>query len=301
MNEDGPGTIRLSFPNRAAISRLVDVARKWSAEHPAFVQGAAEMAISAALLSWGVHSGTIEMGMQLVGTASNIANVGVVAGAVTLGALGLSAAKLVGLIGIVGMGSAIGVPAALLATGGAAALGALGYTAGDLAFSYLHAFRPQDFVVGAGALVIGLALMADGARRILGDDAVRQSLALIGEKFVQLRQIAAEIVAQSTAELTAYERNAGTAGIAAVAGIGGVVAGGAYAVSTVTLFGSSTLGAAAISVGLVTAPVWPVVLGGTAAAVAGGLLAKHLLKKRYPLQHVSGVGISMPTSRSRSR
>jgi predicted anti-sigma-YlaC factor YlaD len=68
-------------------------------------------------------------------------------------------------------------------------------------------------------------------------------------------------------------------GIAAVAGIGGVVAGGTYAASTVTLFGSATLGAVALSVGMVTAPVWPVALGGAAAAVAGGLLAKHLLKK----------------------
>jgi len=280
MNENESGTITLSFSDRAVIRRLVEVAKRWSFEHPAFVQGAAEMAIGAAFLSWGVHSGAIEIGVELVGTASQIANAGGIAGAVTLATLGFSTAKLVGSIGIVGMGSAIGVPVAVLATGGAAALGALGYTAGDLAFSYLHAFRPQDYTLGAGALAIGLALMADGARRILGDEAVRHSLAIVGEKFVQLRQIAAKIVVESTADLTAYERNAGTAGIAAAAGIGGVAAGSAYAASTVTLFGSSTLGAAALSVGLVTAPLWPVVLGGAAAAAAGGLLAKHLLKKR---------------------
>lgn len=280
MDKDDGVTVELSFSDREIVQRLLAVTKRWSAQHPALVQGAAEMAIGAAVLSWGVHSGAIEMGVALVGTAAGLPNVAGIAGLATGTALAVSAAKIIGAIGIVGMGGAVGVPVALLATGGSFALGALGYTVGDVVFSYLHAFRPQDFVASSGALGIGLFLLADGARRIGGDGAVRQSLTIAGERILRLRRVTADVVARSVDDLTDFERDAAVVGVAAVAGLGGVAAGSAYAASTVTLLGSPTLGSAALGLGLVSAPVWPVVVGGAAAVVGAGLVARRLLARR---------------------
>lgn len=60
-------------------------------------------------------------------------------------------------------------------------------------------------------------------------------------------------------------------GGAAAAGAAGAAAGAAYAAGTVTVLGSSTLGGIGLSLGLVTAPVWPVIVGGVGAASLGYL------------------------------
>lgn len=59
------------------------------------------------------------------------------------------------------------------------------------------------------------------------------------------------------------------AGAAVAAGTGGAAAGAAYAVSTVTILGSTTLGGIGLSLGLVSAPAWPVVAGSVGAASIG--------------------------------
>jgi len=59
------------------------------------------------------------------------------------------------------------------------------------------------------------------------------------------------------------------AGATVAAGAGGAAAGAAYAASTVTVLGSSTLGGIGLPLGLVSAPVWPVVAGGVGAAGLG--------------------------------
>lgn len=59
------------------------------------------------------------------------------------------------------------------------------------------------------------------------------------------------------------------AGATVAAGAGGAAAGAAYAASTVTVLGSSTLGGIGLSLGLVSAPVWPVIAGSVGAAGLG--------------------------------
>jgi hypothetical protein len=60
-------------------------------------------------------------------------------------------------------------------------------------------------------------------------------------------------------------------GATVAAGAGGAAAGAAYAAGTVTVLGSSTLGGIGLSLGLVSAPVWPVIAGGLGAAGLGYL------------------------------
>ena len=67
------------------------------------------------------------------------------------------------------------------------------------------------------------------------------------------------------------------AGATLAAGAGGAAAGAAYAAGTVTVLGSSTLGGIGLSLGLVSAPVWPAVAGGVGAAGLG-LLGWKLLR-----------------------
>lgn len=77
------------------------------------------------------------------------------------------------------------------------------------------------------------------------------------------------------------------AGAAVAAGAGGAAAGAAYAASTVTVLGSSTLGGVGLSLGLVPAPVWPVIAGGVGAAglgLVGWKLLRSALRRDRPLE-----------------
>lgn len=272
--------VELSPHDRGALSRARKIAAEWCREHPQLLAGVAEMALGAALLSWGVHAGAIEMGTHLVGTAADITSTGGLAGAATGLAVGSVAAKIVGSIGIVGMGSAVGVPVGILALGAGGLLSTLGYTAGDVVEGLLTRVDPVEFALGAGALGVGLALLIDGARRAAGDEAVRQGAAQVTATAVELFDATAEVVARTIADLARYRHDAAALGLATLAGLGGAAAGGAYAASTVTVLGSKTLGSLALATGLISAPVWPVLLGAAAAAVGGGLVARRLLRAR---------------------
>ena len=272
--------IKLSVCDRGAIDRARALAETWCSEHPRLLTGVAEMALGAALLAWGVHHGAIEMGIQVLGTATDITNPGGATGGAVGLAVGAVAAKIIGSIGVVGMGSGIGIPVGLLALGGGALLSAAGYTAGDIAYGLLNKVDLADLALGASAMGIGLALLIDGARRVVGDDAVRQGAARVTAAAIELFRANATVVARSVAELAPYERDAAALGLAALAGWGGAAAGGAYAATSVTVLGSSTLGSLALGMGLVAAPVWPMVLGAAAAAVGGGLLARRILRSR---------------------
>ncbi|MFT4027274.1 MAG: hypothetical protein QM676_10795 [Novosphingobium sp.] len=70
-------------------------------------------------------------------------------------------------------------------------------------------------------------------------------------------------------------------GVVVAGAYGGAAAGAAYAASTVTVLGSSTLGGVGLSLGLVSAPVWPVVagaIGAGALALTGWKVARSYLK-----------------------
>lgn len=272
--------IGLSPRDRSAISKAREIASQWCREHPQLLVGVAEMALGAALLSWGVQAGTIEMGAQIVGTMTDITSTGGVAGAVTGLVVGGIAAKIVGSIGIVGMGSAVGVPVGVLALGAGGLLSALGYTVGDVVDGYLSRVDMGQLAVGAGALGVGLALLVDGARRVAREEAVSQGAARVTATAVELFDASATVVARTVADLQRYRHDAAALGVSSLAGMGGAAFGGAYAASTVTVLGSKTIGALVLATGLVSTPVWPVLLGGSAAAVGAGLLARRVFRAR---------------------
>ncbi len=272
--------VELSPRDRSAISRARKIAAQWCREHPQLLVSVAEMALGAAVLSWGVHAGTIEMGAQIVGTMADITSTGGVAGGVTGLVVGGIGAKIVGSIGIVGMGSAVGVPVGILALGAGGLLSALGYTMGDVVDGHLNRIDLAELASGAGALGVGLALLVDGARRVARDEAVRQGAARVTATAVELFDASATVVARTLVDLEPYRNDAAVLGLASLAGLGGAAAGGAYAISTVTVFGSTTIGSLALATGLVSAPIWPVLLGGSAAALGAGLLARRVLRTR---------------------
>ena len=62
MNE-----IVLFEPDKRGFQKALDYCKKWSAEHQAEV-GVLEMALGAGIIAWGVQSGHIHFGDDVVGT-----------------------------------------------------------------------------------------------------------------------------------------------------------------------------------------------------------------------------------------
>jgi hypothetical protein len=94
--------------------------------------GVLEMAAGAGILAYGVHSGLICFGTDIVGTSVSSWNIESIVGGGLGGGLGATAGMILGGIGVAGAGSAIGIPAAMVAGGAAAVLAAFGYVGGDL-------------------------------------------------------------------------------------------------------------------------------------------------------------------------
>lgn len=272
MNE-----IVLYGADKHGFDKAFDYCKKWSAEHQAEV-GVAEMALGAAIITWGLHSGLINIGTDVVGT--KLTDGGLIGG-ITGSGIGGIGASILGSIGVAGAFT-FGIPAVILAGGGTLILGAAGYGIGDLAQKLLT--TPSgfgDFLAGASILTIGVALMIDGAGRVVKDDRVLKMASKFKDGVIQLAPLTAEIVAKTREELQAIIKNMDehpnakdavlgtTTGITTAVGAG---IGGGLAASTVTVAGSHALGSAAIALGLVSAPVWPIIAGG-AAGLAVGLAA----------------------------
>ena len=172
MNE-----IVLLEPEKRGFQKALDYCKKWGAEHQAEI-GVAEMALGAGIITWGLQSGLIQIGTDVVG--SKLADIGGATGA-SLGAVGvpLAAATILksifvgGVSGVAGVTMIPAVPVIALIGGGAAVFGAFGYTAGDLTE---RAFAPSfgEYVEAASIVAVGAALMIDGARRIVKDERVLQ-------------------------------------------------------------------------------------------------------------------------------
>jgi len=265
----------LSHSESKSFSEAYEYAKKWCAENQ-WAVGIGEMAFGAGLVAWGVHNGAIEMGSQLVATELGGSNAESVAGAAGGSGIGVIAGSIVGSIGIAGMGGAIGVPAALVIGGAAAVLGMTGYTAGDVTHNVTNAIDTNSLIANGSVLLVGVALIIDGARRCIKDPKVLSALSIFKEKALILNGLSSKVIATSMEDLQGFieelkklpedtiEATVGT-GSAAIGASLGASAGGAVAAGSVTVLGSQALGGAAVSLGLVSAPVWPVVAG-----IAGG-------------------------------
>ena len=271
--------IVMSGPDKAGFEKAFDFCKKWGSEHQAEI-GVVEMAMGAGLIYWGLQNGLIEMGTDVVG--SKWADIGGAAGA-SLGSVGgpviaatfLKSIFVGGVSGVAGVTSIAALPVIALVGGGAAIFGAFGYTAGGLAGKVADAFAPSfgDYVVDASIVTVGLALMIDGARHVAKDERILAATSKFEDGVIQLASDGTEIVAKTWDELQKIIKElakdpafSATTGASAAAG---VALGGSVAAGTVTVLGSHGLGALALSLGIVSAPVWPVIAGGAAGLVIG--------------------------------
>lgn len=260
-------TIEMNSQEQQGFSKALAYVEDFCQRNPCTV-GAAEIALGAGLIVAGVKLGAVEMGSQLVGLAGSPFNASSLVTGLASGGAGV-AAGIVGAIGVVGLGTAIGISAPLLAAAGAVVGFTAGYTVGDITHNLLNpGIDWPSFLGGGSLLLVGVGLVLDGCRRILASEVVQQAISFIKDGVIHLVNTAAEVVCRTVEEL----RNFGVvapAACALAAGTVGAIAGTSVAASTVTVLGSHALGGVALSLGLVSAPVWPVVLCGAGAAALG--------------------------------
>lgn len=285
MNE-----IVLYEPEKRSFQKAFDYCSKWSSEHQAEV-GVAEIALGAGLIAWGLQSGHIQMGIDVV--ASKLSESGLSGGSIggaagaVIGGIG---GNILGAIGVAGAGTAIAVPALAVIGGGAAILSVFGYTVGDVAG---NVFAPPggfgDFFFGASIVAVGVALMVDGARRVVTDQRVLQMASNVKDGVIHLTELTTEVVARNMEELKVIidelakhphaEKAALGATSTATVAVGAAI-GSSLAAGSVTVLGSHGLGATALSLGLVSAPVWPIVAGGAAGLAIGVAAWKGVMHYR---------------------
>jgi len=269
MNE-----IVLHEPENRGFKKAFDYCKKWGGEHQAEV-GVLEMALGTGIIAWAVQNGYVNFGTDIVGTEWS--GEGLIGGALGAGIGGIGA-SILGSVGVVAGGTAFGIPAMLLVGGGSLILGAAGYGIGDLAQKFLpHHSGFSDFLSGAAPLAIGMALIIDGARRVLKDVRVLQIASNFKDGVIHLVNLTTKVIAKTLDEFKSFVKELAEHPVSAGASIGGAGAaglaiGGSLAAGSVTVLGSSGLGAAALSLGLVSAPLWPVIAGG-AAGIAIGVAA----------------------------
>ncbi len=260
--------------DKRAFQKAMDFSRAWCSNHQVLV-GVGEMALGAALITWGLHAGHIQLGADVV--ASTFSHGELFGGAMGAG-IGAIAGSLIGAIGIVPFGG-IAIPALAMVAGGAAIFGAFGYTAGDIAAKFsAHIGGFGDLLLGASALYVGLALLLDGAKRIAKDATVRKLVSMLKDGVIYLAKKTAEGTADTWKGVQGQLKQLGFSGtLTGVAGVGaGMAVGSGIATSSVTVFGSHGLGALALSAGLISAPVLPVIIGGALAGMASLAIFKWL-------------------------
>jgi hypothetical protein len=266
----------LSNFDSTVFQETLEKTKQWCAENQ-LVVGLGEMAVGASVLAWGVHSTVISMGSDVVATELGNFNIESITGAATGASIGAIAAQIIGGIGVVGMGSGIAVPALLLMGGASAVLGMAGYSMGDVIHNIVSdSIDFSELAVNGSALLVGVALLVDGARRCIDDPKLLSTMSVLKEKTLSLTESTSKVIAKSLDELQGFidelktlptnkvETSLLTGSSAIGAGVGASI-GGVAAASSVTVLGSQALGGLAVSLGLVAAPLWPIIAG-----VAGG-------------------------------
>lgn len=296
--------IVMNGPEKSGFEKAIDICKVWGSEHQAEI-GVVEMAMGAGLIYWGLQSNLIQMGSDVVG--SQWADIGGLSGA-SLGGIGapiiagtfLKSIFVGGVSGVAGVSLIAAMPVVALVGGGAAILGAFGYTAGDIVSKFVESTTPTfgDLIVGGSLVTLALALMIDGARRVINDERISNLASKIKDGVIQLAPNGTEIVAKSWDELQLIIKELASnptfslstgASVAAGAAIGGSVAAG-----TVTVLGSHGLGALALSLGIVSAPILPVIAGGVAGLAIGVAAWKGVKHYRNKSNEIDDKTIYLP-------
>lgn len=288
--------LTLSTADLTGYEKAFQYCNDLAGKHQAEV-GVLEAALGAGLLYIGMQSGVLNVGTDLFG--SGLKEVAGMTAAATGGVAGpvvamtfLKSIFVGGISGIAGVTLLPAVPVMVLAGGSAAVLGSFGYTAGGIAEDLL---KPDliDLISGASILAIGLALIVDGMRRIIKDERVLKALSSFKDGVVTLSEIQGQIIAKSMEEFKKIvagltKEDAAKLGLSAGTMATGAVLGGSLAAGSVTVLGSHALGSAAIALGVVSAPVWPIIAGGAIGLSLGALAFNQYRKyKADPLNMIT--------------
>ena len=192
-----PTNFGLTDADKAGLKKLKAKARRWATKHQAEI-GVAEMAFGATVIAYGVQTGQIHFGHEVVATKLSEAGMGGAAAGSAIGAIG---AALLGSIGVAGA-TTFAIPVMVLAAGGMAILGAAGYGVGDVAAKLLTASpRSGSPIAGISALSVGTALIIDGARRVVKDERVLRAAFDLKRGVLTLVPRTTLVVARTTKEL----------------------------------------------------------------------------------------------------
>ena len=195
--------IALSGEEKAGFQKVLKSVEIFCKKNPCVV-GGAEILTGAGLIALAVKLGAIDMGTHLVGLGGNQFNVESLVGAGAGGITG-SAASIVGGVGIAAGGGAIGIPAALLGVAGTAIGVCTGYSVGDIAHNLLAHVPSYLSFIGVGSLlVVGLALIIDGCRRILGSETFQKAWSSFKDGVIYLADVVAKIVCKTANEISEF-------------------------------------------------------------------------------------------------
>ncbi|WP_224958673.1 hypothetical protein [Geomonas subterranea] len=272
-------TIEMTEQDKSGFQRGISYCQKWGEAHQIEV-GVAEMALGAGLVAWGLHTGQLHLGRDVVG--SRWADIG---GAVSAGFGAVAGPSFAyhflqsifigGVSGVAGVTLVTAIPAMALAGGAAAIFGAFGYTITDLAE---RSFEPDfaEILLGGSITAIGVALLVDGARRVIKDERVAELLTKIKDGVIELAPAASRVVLQTWDEIWEdIKTQPETRLVLCGTTVAGSLIGASVAAGSVSVLGSHAIGAVALSMGLISAPVWPVLAGGAVGLALGYPLLKY--------------------------
>lgn len=196
-------TIELSGEQKAGFQKVLKSVEIFCKRNPCVV-GGAEIVTGAGLVALAVKLGAVDMGAHLVGLDAGRFNVESFLGAGGGGLAG-SAASILGSIGVVAGGGAIGIPAALLGVAGAAVGAFTGYGVGDVVHNLLAHAPSYLSIIGVGSLlVVGLALIIDGCRRILGSETFQKAWSSFKNGIIYLTDVTVKIVSKTADEISEF-------------------------------------------------------------------------------------------------
>ena len=195
--------IELSGEEKAGFQKVLKSVEIFCKKNPCVV-GGAEIVTGTGLIALAIKLGAVGMSTHLVGLDASQFNVESLLGASAGGMTG-SAASILGSVGIAASGGAIGIPAGLLGVAGAAIGAFTGYSIGDVAHNLLAHVPSYLSFIGVGSLlVIGLALIIDGCRRILGSETFQKALSSFKDGIIYLVDVTAKIVCKTANEISEF-------------------------------------------------------------------------------------------------
>lgn len=264
--------ITISAKENEQVNSLFQKIREWCKDHQVVV-GVAEMAIGAGVIAYALQNGLFEESAHAISAISDpLFNNASKIGAGVGGTIGYVAGSIIGSIGVVALGGAIGIPATVVAGGAAVIMGLAGYSAGDLLHNFMNAIDYQALALNGSTFLIGLALLIDGARRCLKSEAVQANYSKFVGGTIILANISAAVIASTTGQVVSLAKTT-------LKGKGEAMATGAFfgltaylasgAVFSTTVLGSPVLTSLAVGAGLIsTPPLIPIVMCAGAAGIA---------------------------------